>query len=413
MKPAARRNRLHHLVLFKLVMKALWGGLFFWGQLAFAQTWTQTSAPNDNWTSIASSADGSRLVAAAGVYGGDGLIYISTNSGTTWMPSTNAPTELWECVASSADGTKLVAATYDYLSGSIYTSTNEGNTWTQQTNTTYGADEDGWNSAASSTDGARLVTVGLATGEILVSTNFGAYWTASPPVTNFVRCVASSASGDLLAIGISPGGIYTSTNSGNSWAVTTAPVASWTSIASSADGNKLVACDANFGGIYVSTNAGATWSMTGAPTNIWFSVASSADGTKLIAGAGGDDSPGPIFQSADSGVTWELADAPSTNWWYAVASSADGNKLFAVDDLYGGIWTCQTTPTPLMNVTQTSGNLALSWIVPSTNFVLEQSSDLQNWSELTNQPCLNLTNLLDETTLPMTPGVGFYRLATP
>jgi hypothetical protein len=63
--------------------------------LALAQTWIQTSAPADtNWISIASSADGSKLVAVAngGIYNIVGIlygtlpgpIYTSTNSGLTW-----------------------------------------------------------------------------------------------------------------------------------------------------------------------------------------------------------------------------------------------------------------------------------------------------------------------------------------
>ncbi len=53
-----------------------------------------------------------------------------------------------------------------------------------------------------------------------------------------------------------------------------------------------------------------------------------------------------------------------------------------------------------MNITPTNGSLKFSWPVPSTNFVMQQSSDLQSWSDMTNQPVLNLTNLQDEVTLP-------------
>jgi hypothetical protein len=68
-----------------------------------------------------------------------------------------------------------------------------------------------------------------------------------------------------------------------------------------------------------------------------------------------------------------------------------------------------------MNTTPANGNLTLSWIIPSTNFVLEQNLDLtsMNWTDVTNMPVLNLTNLQDEVTLPLTNGSGFYRLATP
>jgi len=70
-----------------------------------------TSAPATNWTSIATSADGTRLVAAAGGLSGGyvGPIYFSTNSGSTWT-ITDAPFINWTSVASSADGSRLVAA---------------------------------------------------------------------------------------------------------------------------------------------------------------------------------------------------------------------------------------------------------------------------------------------------------------
>jgi hypothetical protein len=79
----------------------------------------------------------------------------------------------------------------------------------------------------------------------------------------------------------------------------------------------------------------------------------------------------------------------------------------------GGIWISQTTPTPQINLAPTNGHLAFSWIIPSTNFVLQESADLTYWMEVTNEPVLNLTNLLEEVTLPVTSGNAFYRLATP
>src|SRR4051812_44847416 len=86
-----------------------------------AQSWTQTSAPNDFWVTIACSADATRLMAATET----GFIYGSTNLGLTWTQSINAPSLEWRCIASSSDGTKWVAA-----GGGIYTSTNFGATWT-------------------------------------------------------------------------------------------------------------------------------------------------------------------------------------------------------------------------------------------------------------------------------------------
>src|SRR5438445_7213916 len=69
---------------------AVLSGLFTVVDPAFAQTWTPTSAPSRNWTWVASSADGSKLVAVAYTNG----IYTSTDSGATWK-ETSAPAEPW------------------------------------------------------------------------------------------------------------------------------------------------------------------------------------------------------------------------------------------------------------------------------------------------------------------------------
>ena len=125
--------------------------------LALAQTWTQTSAPITNWTAIACSADGGRLIAAAngGVGPGytilPGPIYISTNSGTTWTQATNVPAATWCSVASSADGTKLLAAV---SRGGIYRSVDSGLTWTQTS-----APSNNWVSVTSSADGNKLAAL--------------------------------------------------------------------------------------------------------------------------------------------------------------------------------------------------------------------------------------------------------------
>lgn len=83
-------------------------------------TWTARDSSR-SWHSVASSADGIKLVAAPT----GGQIYTSTDSGLTWTP--RDPSRTWFSIASSADGTKLVAAV---LSGQIYTSTDSGLTWT-------------------------------------------------------------------------------------------------------------------------------------------------------------------------------------------------------------------------------------------------------------------------------------------
>src|SRR3954469_17442253 len=113
----------------------------------FGQAWVQTTAPNQYWSSLAASADGTKLVAVVGDNNlHPGQIYVSTNAGRGWFASA-APNTNWLAVASSSDGTKLVATVY--LPGTMYRSTNSGATWLPDTNA-----PDTCHSVACSADGS-------------------------------------------------------------------------------------------------------------------------------------------------------------------------------------------------------------------------------------------------------------------
>jgi photosystem II stability/assembly factor-like uncharacterized protein len=396
-------NVLKHLVLILTV----WCG----PNSVVAQTWKMTSAPFGEWSSIASSADGSKLEAVGPENAG---VCISTNSGTTWtLNSAVLNNQPWfPSITSSADGTKLAVVT---IMGPIYTSTNAGATWTANS-----LPKAVWTSIASSADGSKLVAV-AAYNLIYTSADSGGTWTSNSTVTDnqTFHSVTSLADGTKLAIAAYGGMIYTSTNSGSTWAtVTGVPGTNWEAIASSADGTKLAAI-VQSGLVYTSPDTGATWMSNSLPASQWTSIASSADGTKLAAVANG-----PIYLSTNSGTTWTL-DAGNNYKWGFVASSADGSKLVGligtgvengyVTLYWDGIYTLQTMPSPLLNLTPLGGNLAASWIIPSTNFVLQQNLDLTttNWSDMTNPPWLNPTNLRDEVILSPTNGSVFYRLKTP
>ena len=165
---------------------------------ACAQIWIQTSAPSNNWVSIAVSADGTQIVAVAGGSRA-GPIYTSSDYGAAWVSNNIAP-QLWADVASSADGTKLVAAAYG---GQIYTSTDSGGHWTPR------ASNDYWQSLASSADGSRLVAV-PDSGQIYTSTDSGVTWTPQES-SRYWQGVASSADGTKLAASVYNGQLYTST----------------------------------------------------------------------------------------------------------------------------------------------------------------------------------------------------------
>ena len=405
-------------------------GLSNAADFAFGQTWVQSDAPDNSWVSVASSADGTKLVAAAtmqisgGTQYGTGQIYTSTNSGLNWTIQTNAPATEWARVASSADGNKLVAVEAIRLENSIaasnspptgiYTSTDSGVTWTLQTNA---PNVMYWTSVVSSPDGNRLAATAISGagatvfGMIYLSTDAGTNWTATDLPTNYLwEAIATSADSSKLIVAGDPGPIYVSTNFGTTWTQAGVPSANWFSVAASVDGTKFVAATFH-DGLYISTNSGTDWSHLATapytPLSNWFSVAFSANNKLVAAGLGA-----PVYLSADCGETWFTNSTPSYSW-LAVAASADGNKLAAVSH-NNGIWISQATPSPKLKLTNLGHKIALSWTVPSTNFVLQQSSDLTavNWVTLTNTPALNFTNLNDEVRLSATNASGFFRLVT-
>lgn len=247
---------------------------------------------------MASSADGDKLVAVIG--GGDGAIYTSTNGGFTWQ-KTSAPVDDYDCVASSADGTKLVAAC-NY--GGILISSNSGSTWV---NASAGRQYGGtfWRSVAMSADGKTMVAAegeGYVAGYppdscmVACSTNSGvSWWISSAPTNQLWWAVACSANGSFMvaaalesyASSPAPGPIYVSHDSGVTWTPTTAPLATWGSLACSADGTRVTAgttaaaISATIGACY-SIDSGTNWTVD---TNLFGaeSLASSSDGSKRVA----------------------------------------------------------------------------------------------------------------------------------
>jgi hypothetical protein len=285
--------------------------------------WTMTQSAN-TWYSIAASADGSRMAAAAGVNG----IFTSINSGITWTPATGLPTAQFRSIASSADGTRLVAAV---VGGGVYT--NSGANWAV---TASGSAN--WSSVASSASGSTLYAA-VSGGAVYSSVNSGASWSAVTGGGNWVS-VACSADGTKFAAAAGGGGITASGGSG-------APGANWVSVTSSADGNKLAAAIGG-GGIYTSSNGGANWTPSSAPSANWTSIHSSSDGSKLVAAV----TNGVIYTSSNYGNTWVQQTNAPVRGWSSVACSADGTQLAAVvnNATIGGIFVSQASPQTITTV---------------------------------------------------------------
>jgi hypothetical protein len=368
---------------------------------AAGQTWNNVT--NYDAICVALSADGCKLAACVSTVA---AMISSTDAGQTWH--TNQTPGNWPFVgimamASSADGTKLVAnGTYD---DKMYISTNSGSNWTATASLA-----DNWAQSVCTSALGNILAAATWNGLIYISTNSGLAWTSNTAPKKSWTAIASSVDGTKLAAAASGDRIYVSTNFGTTWTMTQSAVDSWSSVACNADGTKLIASGS---ATYISTNFGAHW--TRATTNTGY-VASSADGTKLIiAGRSGGFSDGvhiggPIYTSGNSGATWVSNNAPTG--WYAIASSADGSEWFGTTD-NGGLWIGRTTPSPQLNVRPAASNLMLSWLVPSTNFVVQQNSSLTTtkWVTLTNVPVFDAATLSNQLALPNT-GQGFFRLIT-
>lgn len=348
---------------------------------ASAQEWVAHELPGDSdpedgfgWASvdIASSADGSRLaiVTEGGAEPEYGGILVSTDYGDNWT-LTSAPLVGWNSIATSASGTKLVAAGRQ----GVYTSADSGVTWVQRLNPAGGAVK----AVASSADGVKLVAVAdQAAFGIYTSADSGVTWqpvTAPPGRANgngiHFHGAASSANGNrLIAIAdrddpANPvyevrSEIYRSTDGGSTWSFTQLPAAGNEilepkSVASSADGLRL-ALTADYsnpgvawhGRVYTSNNGGDNWTaQPAAPLEVNADIASSADGSRLFLGGPflPGSSPvtfGKLYVSENAGVSWQSADAPVNPFdatrqlgWEQVASSADGNQLAATPYNFG------------------------------------------------------------------------------
>lgn len=291
------------------------------GGVPVGPTWT--AGLSGDWTSVASSSDGTKLVAANGVY-----LYTSTNSGVTWIQRQQAPYYRWATVASSDDGTKLVASEIndeEYGGGTIWTSSNSGVTWTQRTNVLPYQITD----IASSSDGTKLA----ATTGALYSLNTPIYTSTDSGVTWVMRSgagsrrwqsIASSSDGTkLYATTNDNEQMYASTDSGVTWAPKST-ARSWGTVITSSDGTKVVAGVTN-SNIYTSTDSGSTFTQRTVATNgYWTAMAGSSDGTNLIAGIYG----GLVYVSTDSGATWSSQTPPGSGNWVAAAMSSDGSKMF-------------------------------------------------------------------------------------
>ena len=302
-----------------------------------------------DWTSMASSTDGTKIVAVTTT--ARGTIWASSDSGVSWKSrASGLPGDMYfKDVTSSANGAKLALVGYGagYV-GYVYTSNNNGTSWS--------------NSDASSL----LTNVSRNVYQISTRTD----WHIS------LMSIKSSADGTYLALAVEGRGIYTSNNSGANWTLTSAGPLDWSCIAMSSDGTKLVA-GVTAGALYTSINGGASWTVRksgfygGGPTYTWISqvessqtairpstigrillpdvsfywssLAISDNGARIVAGT---EDTIYVWISTNSGANWQACQPWPTYYFgwanvspltglRSVRMSPDGIKIAFLSHQYG------------------------------------------------------------------------------
>jgi photosystem II stability/assembly factor-like uncharacterized protein len=479
---------MHHFAQGMKVLLILFTALcvlFESSQSLLAQLWNLTVTPIDGWAAVACSANGSNLIAAGYL----GNAYTSPDRGATWKLTSLTIDEYayMTSVASSADGVKLVAAAGG-SGGAIYTSTNSGTSWTQTSAPTNGSFND-YRAVASSPDGFKLIAVS-APKAAFTSLDGGKTWNTNyileptdEPQTVLLSA-AISADGTKMVVGqtgfgyasVGPSANYSygqldySLNSGVTWETSDAPTSfEWNAVACSTNGNFMVAVgytltntddtgdfqNLSASDIYVSTNSGVNWKPAGElPLLPWACVTCSADGSKITVSAvnsydldtGDYDfsniGAGDTYSSTNFGVNWVPNHMWDTNGsWYlnpsiyhggplnpvyltAIASSADGSKLVGT-----GFVDVQDVEDEgdfvLINPPLSSGskppNLVIKFIPPQTvkvfwpvgGYTLQQNLNLATTNWQTNTNPITTVNNTNSITISPPKGNLFFRLSSP
>jgi hypothetical protein len=364
---------------FALVIAAVIGVLS-----ARSEVWVHTNLPSASFAGM--SANGA-VVVATGFRG----TFVSFDYGATWQTNNFTGAAL----AMSASGSNIFVG----ASPGIYTSTNAGASWSTQSVGSV-------RMLASSADGARVTALLYGSAPIMTSPDVGVTWSTNnnSPLT-FWGGLASSGDGNRLAAAGANVGVWLSADAGVSWSLALA--SNVTTVASSVDGRTLMAAQAHV--VYVSTDFGATWSSQEVGNLDATSSACSADGTRL-----GLASYSGIYISTNSGTTWELSNQQALAW-DSVACSADGHRWWASRGGGGGLFSGMSPPAPVLKIDETNGNVKLSWIVPSSPYVLQQRPfvDGSVWSVVAVTPSMNTSTLCDEVSVPSMSASGFFRLANP
>ena len=132
-----------------------------------------------------------------------------------------------------------------------------------------------------------------------------------------------------------------------------------------------------------------------------------ADTNVFFANVPGILLPGETYSDVVFGITVAAATLPGQH--FGIATIQGGTNIFAANNLASPIFEVSLPPAAL-SITNSGGNLVLSWPSPPGGFVLQQNSDLTTTNWLTATNLSTFANFQNQVILAPTNGNQFYRL---
>ncbi|MBX9832037.1 MAG: hypothetical protein K2X78_03220 [Burkholderiaceae bacterium] len=293
----------------------------------------RAAAGQKEWTGVANSQDGAIIVATANGTGSGtfGDVLRSSDAGVSWTAITPAANKQWTGVAMSPDGVHIVVtesqSTPSVVNGYVYVSHDSGATFMRCDSAGAGI----WACLLISDDGQ--VVFASATGITMKTIDGGSTWAQSGSSLTLRRAVANSDCSKVIGLtSADSGNIVTTTDGGATWTViTSAGQRSWRGITANETLTNALAW--TYGSyIYGTGNSGASWTLQssyGTPL-VDLVAGAGVSHTQNILAAYNNSSSGFLLR-ADNLVSGLVVapGVPTATTWGGLAVSGDGNRFVA------------------------------------------------------------------------------------
>jgi len=266
-------------------------------------------------------------------------LYKSTPLGFAKVESFPADKQVSAIAIDPDDSNVIYAGTQptDSQSAEIYKSTDAGTTWSLVlSNIEF---DDYWvTSIFVHPQDSHIIYAGTAQSGLLKSGDGGQSWQQilhpdlNPIMQDNGANVVISPDSDTLYV--CSYGLYLSTDAGTNWAAVSEFTEKWVNeIAISPSEPSIMYVATNQDGVYKSTDGGGNWkaSNQGLPATCYFVVAHPKNAGRIFAA-----STGGVYESADSGVTWELIGLAAQEVRQILFDPANSNILLAASS--GGVY---------------------------------------------------------------------------